>query len=61
LRERAGELPTDRPIVVHCASGYRSSTAASILAKGGFTNVADLVGGMAAWDKVATAAHAAAP
>lgn len=61
LREHAGELPTNGRIVVHCASGYRSSTAASILAQRGFTDVADLVGGMAAWDQVATAAHAAAP
>lgn len=32
LRERAAELPTDKPIVVHCASGYRSAAGASILA-----------------------------
>ena len=31
LRERADELPTDRPIVVHCAGGYRSAAGSSIL------------------------------
>jgi hydroxyacylglutathione hydrolase len=31
LRERAKEIPTDKPIVVHCAGGYRSATGASIV------------------------------
>jgi glyoxylase-like metal-dependent hydrolase (beta-lactamase superfamily II)/rhodanese-related sulfurtransferase len=31
LRERAGEIPTDRPIVVHCAGGYRSAAGSSLL------------------------------
>lgn len=33
LRERADEIPTDKPIVVHCAGGYRSTAGASILEK----------------------------
>lgn len=32
LRERIGEIPTNKPIVVHCAAGYRSAAAASIIA-----------------------------
>jgi glyoxylase-like metal-dependent hydrolase (beta-lactamase superfamily II)/rhodanese-related sulfurtransferase len=31
LRERIGELPSGRPIVVYCAGGYRSAAAASII------------------------------
>lgn len=31
LRERAGELPVDKPIVVHCAGGYRSAAGSSII------------------------------
>ncbi len=31
LRERAGEIPAGKPIVVHCAGGYRSAAAASIV------------------------------
>lgn len=31
LREKADEIPTDKPIVVHCAGGYRSAAGASIL------------------------------
>ncbi len=32
LRERLAEIPTSKPIVVHCAAGYRSAAAASIIA-----------------------------
>lgn len=32
LRERINEIPTDKPIVVHCAAGYRSAAATSIIA-----------------------------
>ncbi|MEX0967979.1 MAG: rhodanese-like domain-containing protein [Bacteroidia bacterium] len=31
LRERISEIPSDKPIVVHCAGGYRSAAGASIL------------------------------
>ena len=50
LRERFAEVPSDRPLVVHCGSGYRSSVAASMLEQQGITCVADLVGGMGAWE-----------
>lgn len=52
LEERIDEVIHDRQIVVHCASGYRSSIAASLLEKHGITNVMDLVGGIDAWEKV---------
>jgi hydroxyacylglutathione hydrolase len=45
LAERLDELPRTHPIVVHCSSGYRSSIAASLLQRNGFT-VTDLVGGL---------------
>jgi len=32
LRERINEIPTDKPVVIHCAAGYRSAAAASIVA-----------------------------
>lgn len=32
LRAQAAKLPTDKPIVVHCAGGYRSAIGASIIA-----------------------------
>ncbi|GGB02777.1 MBL fold metallo-hydrolase [Puia dinghuensis] len=31
LQQRAGEIPVDRPIVVHCAGGYRSAAGSSLL------------------------------
>lgn len=31
LRERGARIPQDKPIVVHCAGGYRSAAGASIL------------------------------
>ena len=49
LREQLEALPRTRPIVVHCATGYRSAIAASILCREGFESVTDLVGGIAAW------------
>lgn len=33
LRNTAGKIPTDKPIVVHCAGGYRSAAGSSILQK----------------------------
>jgi hydroxyacylglutathione hydrolase len=50
LPERARELPQDRPILVHCAGGYRSSIAASLLQRAGFSQVSELAGGLAAWE-----------
>jgi hydroxyacylglutathione hydrolase len=48
LARRAAELPTDRPLVVHCQGGARSMIAASVLQRLGFTRVVDLAGGIAA-------------
>ncbi|HEU4983280.1 MAG TPA: MBL fold metallo-hydrolase, partial [Acidobacteriaceae bacterium] len=49
LQERMGEVPRDRRIAVHCAGGYRSSIAASLLHQAGITNVVEIAGGLAAW------------
>ena len=49
LLSKLADLDPDRPTVVVCASGRRSSTAASLLASRGFTDVSDLIGGMTAW------------
>jgi len=42
-------LPKDRPLLVHCAGGYRSSIAASLLQQQGY-EVSELAGGIAAWE-----------
>ena len=50
LQERIGEIPRDRRIAVHCAGGYRSSIAASILHQHGITKLTEMAGGLAAWE-----------
>lgn len=49
--DRAGEIPTGKPIVVQCAAGARSSIAASLLKARGIDNVINLVGGIGEWRK----------
>lgn len=52
LPEHLAELPHDRPIVTHCASGYRSQIAASLLMRAGFTNVINLNDRQENWSKL---------
>jgi hydroxyacylglutathione hydrolase len=49
LAHRLAEIPRDRPVVVQCQSGGRSSIAASILERAGFHDVSNLTGGLGAW------------
>ena len=50
LKERIAEVPASRPAVVHCAGGYRSAIAASLLLSRHDASVSDLAGGLAAWE-----------
>jgi rhodanese-related sulfurtransferase len=50
LPQRMEELPRNRPLLLYCAGGYRSSIAASLLQKAGFDGVREIAGGMAAWE-----------
>ena len=50
LATRIGDLPRTRPLIVHCAGGYRSSIAASLLKRAGIDQVSELAGGIAAWE-----------
>jgi hydroxyacylglutathione hydrolase len=50
LKEDLEKLPKDRPLLVHCAGGYRSSIAASMLKSGGFERVSEIAGGISAWE-----------
>src|SRR5262249_9126973 len=50
FKDRMTELPRNRPLLVHCAGGYRSSIAASLLQRDGFTKITELAGGLAAWE-----------
>ncbi len=49
LPQRLGELPPERPLAIYCSSGYRSSVAASLLKRHGWREVANVIGGYAAW------------
>ncbi|HUQ94096.1 MAG TPA: MBL fold metallo-hydrolase [Bryobacteraceae bacterium] len=50
LQERIAEIPRDRRLAVHCAGGYRSSIAASILQRDGITHLIEMAGGLVAWE-----------
>lgn len=51
LKGRAGELAKhkEKPVIVVCASGQRSSGAIAILKQEGFSNLFNLQGGFGAW------------
>lgn len=49
LADSLAQLDRNAPVVVNCASGYRSVVGASLLSHAGFADVSDLVGGYGAW------------
>ncbi|HUR20815.1 MAG TPA: rhodanese-like domain-containing protein [Vicinamibacterales bacterium] len=51
LADHLAEIPREKPIVLHCEGGGRSSIGASVLKAHGFDNVINLTGGMGAWRK----------
>ena len=46
---QVAELDRDQPYVLYCRSGNRSVTARQVMADLGFTDVADIEGGITAW------------
>jgi rhodanese-related sulfurtransferase len=51
INDRMGDFPRDASIVLHCAGGYRSMIAASILKARGYQKVKDVIGGYSALSK----------
>lgn len=49
LTDSFASLDRTAPVIVYCASGYRSMVAASVLAAAGFDDVSDVLGGFSAW------------
>ena len=49
FEDRIAELSKDKPVLVYCAAGGRSSRAAEMMRADGFTKVFNLKGGMNAW------------
>ncbi|HEX6638205.1 MAG TPA: rhodanese-like domain-containing protein [Steroidobacteraceae bacterium] len=52
---RLGELSREAETIVMCHAGARSLRVAHFLANQGFTNVANLTGGIAAWSELVDA------
>ena len=52
LRERAGEIPTDKKVILVCDSGYTSYLASRILIQKGFNNVYSLMAGMKLYKEI---------
>jgi hydroxyacylglutathione hydrolase len=50
LVEKLQTLTKDRPLLIYCAGGYRSSIAASLLQSNGFDRVSEIAGGIAGWE-----------
>lgn len=57
LAGRMSEIPAERPVLVYCAGGYRSSIAASLLQRAGRKHVSELAGGMTAWEAAGLPVH----
>jgi hydroxyacylglutathione hydrolase len=49
---RAGEIPVDAPVAVHCASGYRAGIAASLLEQAGLKRIIHVNGEYSDWDRL---------
>ncbi len=58
IRERKGEIPADRPIILYCAVGLRGYLAERILRQQGFGEVYNLTGGYKSWQVVHNELHA---
>ena len=53
INQHLAEFPKDQPFILHCAGGYRSIIAGSILKQRGWDNFVDVVGGFAEIKKTA--------
>ena len=53
IEARIGDIGKfrDKPVIVYCATGNRSSAAVATLRKLGFSNAVNLSGGFAAWQQ----------
>ena len=51
MNDHMAEFPKEQPFILHCAGGYRSIIASSILKSRGFNNFVDVIGGYGAISK----------
>ena len=52
LGVRVDEIPKDRPVLLICASGNRSQSAAAFLLKNGWSDVGSVAGGIVGWERL---------
>ncbi len=52
LGARLDEVPKDRPVMVICASGNRSANVTAHLLASGWTDVANVAGGISTWERM---------
>ena len=46
INQNLAQIPKEEPFMIHCAGGYRSMIAASILKQRGWSNFVDVRGGL---------------
>ncbi len=49
IRARVSEIATDRPVIIHCATGKRSADVTDALRQAGYDKVYNMAGGIVAW------------
>jgi len=49
LAKHLNEIPKNKQVYLYCRTGQRSSHAASLLAKQGYTNIENVLGGITEW------------
>lgn len=54
LRERMGEIPSDRPVYLYCGVGLRGYLASNILKENGYAEVRNLIGGLKTYKAAVT-------
>ncbi len=52
LGVRLDEIPRDRPVMLICASGSRSTSATAYLLQSGWTDVGSVAGGIDGWQRL---------
>jgi rhodanese-related sulfurtransferase len=53
INQHLAQIPKEKPFLLHCAGGYRSMIASSILKQRGWDNFADIIGGFDALKETA--------
>jgi hydroxyacylglutathione hydrolase len=61
LAENMSKIPKDRGLLLYCAGGYRSSIAASLLQRAGFTSVSEIASGISGWESANLPVEASVP